>query len=254
MLIVAAMPIKERLELLQRLGEFASISALAREAGISEGAMRQHIRRDSIPYGKAQSYVRASGTDTSAEWLMTGRGAPPTRLLPADMRGQTNIVLLRGQGAARVQAGPIDHKLVTGEVEAGVSKERSPEADFPVYGTTELGGSMVELSAQPAFHADRPSWSKSSADFSYFVSADGMAPAINRGDRVEVNTMIPPLPGNLVVLVSGTREDGWKTLIRELVSITDKQWKVKQYRPDKVETYERAEWHTAYKIGGIVKA
>jgi hypothetical protein len=249
------MPVKDRLELITRLGGFASVSALAREANISEGAMRQHARRDSLPYQKAQSYVRASGTDATPEWLMSGRGAAPTGLLPRDMRASNKIVLLEGRSGGRLtRPAPIDHAKVAGEVEAGVSKERPPEADFPVYGTTELGGSVVELSAQPAFHADRPSWSKSASDFSYFVSTDGMFPAINRGDRVEVNALIPPLPGNLVVLISGTREDGWRAIIRELVSLSDKQWRVKQYRPEKVETFERAEWHTAYKVGGIVKA
>lgn len=249
------MPVKDRLQLLSRLGDFASVSALAREASVSEGAMRQHVRRDSVPYSKAKAYVMASATNTTPEWLMTGRGAPPTQKLPPDMRPSNKVVLLGTHSGGKVpRQTPIEHAMITGDVEGGVSKDRAPAADFPVFGTTELGGSVVELSVKPSFLADRPAWSKSVHDFSYFVAGDHMGPHPGRGDRIEVNTVIPPVPGNLVVLISGERETGWKAMLRELVAITDKQWKVKQYRPAKEETFDRAEWHTAYKVGGIIKA
>lgn len=251
------MSVKQRLEQLARAAGLANPSALARHAGISEGAMRQHISRDRIPHQRAIEYADACpGTGTTVEWLMFGKGAPPTKAIPGGTTGSgSKIVLLQTAQqrnlASRPQS-PIGLEKVTGDVTDGKVVAPMP-TDFPVYGAVDLGGGVVSLSQEPEYFVGRPNWSKSAKDFSYFVATNSMGPHPARGDRIEVNTVVPPVEGDLVVLISGERGQDWKVALRELVAITDKHWRVRQYHPDKTDNFERDLWHTCLKVSGIHK-
>lgn len=245
------MPVKDRLETLARLGGFANVSALARHAVVTEGAMRQHIARDKMPYGKARQYVDAcDGVQATPEWLMTGKGAPPERIA---ISGSDKIVLLENRTTRNLPPRPNGLRNITGDLSDGKAVSRVMDTDFPVYGAVDSGGGVVALSAEPDFKVERPAWSKSAKDFSYFVQTDAMGPHPGRGDRVEINTSVPANPGDLVVLISGERPENWRAMLRELVKIDDGHWRVKQYNPDKSENFSRDTWHTAYKVSGIHK-
>ena len=247
--------VKDRLEHLARMGGFANVSALARRAGISEGAMRQHISRGKIPHHRAVQYVDACpGTGATTDWLMHGKGAQPVRSLGGATGSDSKIVLLENHPKGTVSAArPNGLKTITGDISGGSAISRSMVQDLPVYGAADAGGGVVSLSQEPDFHVDRPTWSKSAQDFSFFVLTDALGPHPGRGDRVEVNTTIPPVAGDLVVLISGDREKDWKAVLRELVTWTDSHWRMKQYRPEKVDNFDRATWHTAFKVSGIHK-
>lgn len=248
--------VKDRLDHLAKVGGFANVSALARRAEITEGAMRQHISRGKIPHHRAVQYVDACpGTGATAEWLMTGKGQLPVRSLGvATTASGARIELLENHRRGTVSAArPIALKSVTGDISGGSPISRGMVADLPVYGASDAGGGVVSLSQEPDFHVDRPTWSKSAQDFSFFVLTDAVGPHPGRGDRVELNTTIPAVAGDLVALISGDREKDWKAVLRELVSWTDGHWRVKQYHPEKLENFDRAVWHSALKVSGIHK-
>lgn len=245
------MSVKQRLEHLARLGGFANPSALARHAMITEGAMRQHIARDKMPYARAKQYIDAcEGVRATTDWLMFDKGPAPERI---SISGSDKIVLLGNHAQRNLPFRPNGLRNVTGDISDGKAVSRVMETDFPVYGAVDSGGGVVALSAEPDFKVERPAWSKSARDFSYFVQTDAMGPHPGRGDRVEINTSVPPNPGDLVVLISGERPENWRAALRELVKIEDGHWRAKQYNPDKTDNFSKEIWHTAYKVSGIHK-
>lgn len=73
------------MELLAQYTKLGNVTALAREAGIKEGAASKHKSRNSIPGGPALLYqetARKFGVDASYEWITTGRGPAPQRPSP----------------------------------------------------------------------------------------------------------------------------------------------------------------------------
>lgn len=251
------MTVKDRLTQLARAAGLANPSALARSAGISEGAMRQHIARDRIPHERATDYVDACpGTGATVEWLRFGKGAPPTRAVGGTTSGGGKIVLLQTNPKGNLASRPSSSnglEKVTGDVTDGRVVVAPTLTDFPVYASVDVGGGVVSLSQDPEYFIARPTWSKSAKDFSFLVWTNVMGPHPGRGDRVEVSTTEPPIEGDLVVAVAGERGRDWKVLLRELVSFTDRHWRLKQYTPEKVDNFERDVWHTCLKVKGINK-
>lgn len=66
--------IGERLALAIRV-RFASIAEFARASGISEGLVRQHIHRATVPAKHITTYVRF--LKVTPEWLLDGKGVGP---------------------------------------------------------------------------------------------------------------------------------------------------------------------------------
>lgn len=68
----------DRLRALQEAAGYESLSEFARQAGVSETSMRQHIARNSIPKAAGVLYWKAGRkTGASLEWLLEGSGPAP---------------------------------------------------------------------------------------------------------------------------------------------------------------------------------
>lgn len=236
--------VRERLEMLQRMAGYKTLADFARAAGINDATMRQHIARESVPYAKAQQYaqtVAKRGVAVTPEWIMTGRG-------PAPITGASYAEMHATVGNS--------HNMITGSGGdvTNVTPARYQTGNILFFEAAELSGGFMNLAwGRPIQIPGRPEWSTSANDFACYVNTDLMYPALERGDRILVNTVSPPTVGDLIVLLQGEGPDGRKMAIRRLLDIGDSAWRVEQINPRKTDSFDRAVWSTVYRIQGIRK-
>lgn len=244
MAIMFDMTVKDRLTELAQAAGYKNPSELARLAGVTEGAMRQHINRDRIPEDAGQKYAYACrDTGVTPEWVRFGKGEPPVSVLLPVRSAKKVQTEIRTNGRFGVVTGDVDDPRAA----------RSPQVrDLPVYQATDIGGGIVSISPEPIDFGVRPEFATPKESFTLNVVTDLMANAAMRGDRIQVSPLHPARDGDLVLLLSGPPEDR-KGIFRELVKVTDTHWKVKQYNPPKEETFDRKTWPDAYKVESVQK-
>lgn len=90
------------------------------------------------------------------------------------------------------------------------------------------------------------------APYRVTVSDNSMAPAIRKGDQLDVDPAMPIVPGRCFVFTQTGKEE--RPFIAELVSATDAEWTVRQYRHGKPARLSRQEWPAAHRVFRVMFA
>lgn len=165
----------ERLRALSEAAGYESLAEFARDAGVADGTMRQHINRNSIPKDAGALYVRrASKTGVSLEWLLTGRGKAPKGVEDNDRPAVTK----RG----RANAATVDIP----ELEVHAMAGQGADGQFEI---NEIDTSQAMVGQysfpQPGFRQNFGS--ESAGVIIAEVAGDSMSPTLPPGTKVMVN-------------------------------------------------------------------
>lgn len=234
------MTVRQRLERIAKLANLPNLAELARKAGVGEGAMRQHVARDSVNQENAEKYA-AVVRDPSITPFWVRKGNEKHTILTGRY-AETNTT----------NRDSLPHS-VSGEGTDLQPARWTGRRDLPGYGSVEGPGGVMALSAEPEYWTGRPEWAYHRDDFSIVAKTDIMAKAVRRGDRILVSNISAPGPGDLVLLIQGERKVSWQVAIRELVEVLEGTWRCLQLNPEKTENFPKAIWHTCMKIEGVRK-
>lgn len=126
---------------------------------------------------------------------------------------------------------------------------------IPVYGAAQGGAGIMLLESDPIEYTPRPGTLLNVRDaFAVYVVNDSMSPAFDPGDRCHIHPSRPPAPGQYVLLVKTDGNNNRHALIKRLIKITTKVWRVEQFNPAKQFDLPRAEWQQAFLILGSDRA
>lgn len=215
----------------------ASQSALAKQLGITQSAVNQWIAKDKAPkldrLEALAQYLRIN-----AVWLLTGRGA-----MADDLPG--------GAGA--------EAPLHAGERRADMAFVPPPRGvglrDLPVYSAAEGGDGVMILDSDPIEYMERPTELREvKGAYAVYVVNDSMFPAYEPGDKVHVHPGKPIAPGKDVLFVREEKDGTRHALVKRLVRVSERSWKVRQFNPDQIFELPRRIWQRAYRIVGSTRA
>lgn len=236
--------IGERLSQAIRDGGFASIADFARNVGMKEGLIRQHIHRSAIPSKYVTTYTTA--LKVTPEWLLDGIGTrDPTS-------GSATFLSTMFQRARRpTKAADSGRSREAGTVIADPPIATVGERDLPVYGSAQ-GGKGMTVDPHPLEWVKRPAPLMSvSKGFAVYVVGDSMSPAYEQGDMVFVHPGLPLNRGDDALLVNMAGADGeWSAIVKRVIGWSDKFWKLQQFNPRRDFDEPRAAFPQAYRIVG----
>lgn len=218
----------------------SSQSAVAKHFGITQSAVNQWIAKDKAPkIERIEALAQFLKVDVG--WLLTGRGAAPgaEALTPGD----------QSTGAGKTDAG------YKSEVVFAPNQRGSNLRDLPVYGAAEGGDGVMILDNDPIEYMQRPvELQEVKGAYAVYVVNDSMFPAYEPGDKVHVHPGKPVAPGKDVLFVREEKDGTRHALIKRLVRVSDKSWKVRQFNPDQTFDLPRRIWQRAYRIVGSTRA
>jgi len=214
----------------------SSQSAVAKHFGITQSAVNQWIAKDKAPrIERIEALARL--LNIHAMWLLTGRG------LIADDLPDPSTTLSKTSPAYK------------SEVVFAPNQRGSNLRDLPVYGAAEGGDGVMILDSDPIEYMDRPSGLQEvKGAYAVYVVNDSMFPAYEPGDKVHVHPGKPVVPGKDVLFVREEKDGTRHALIKRLVRVSDKSWKVRQFNPDSTFELSRKIWQRAYRIVGSTRA
>lgn len=127
--------------------------------------------------------------------------------------------------------------------------------DLPVYGSAEGGDGVMILDNEPIEFKDRPAnLAGVRGAFSVYIVNDSMAPAFEAGDQANIHPGKPVRPGKDALFISKDANGNEHVLLKRLVKVTDKAWKVQQHNPPKTFDLPRNVWQRALRVVGCDKA
>ncbi len=215
----------------------ASQSALAKHLGITQSAVNQWIARDKAPKLDRLEAL-AQYLSISAVWLLTGRGA-----MADDLPGVAAADAPRPAEERRA-----DMAFVP--LPRGVGLR-----DLPVYGAAEGGDGVMILDSDPIEYMERPTELREvKGGYAVYVVNDSMFPAYEPGDKVHVHPGKPIAPGKDVLFVREEKDGTRHALIKRLMRVSERSWKVRQFNPDQSFELPRRIWQRAYRIVGSTRA
>ncbi len=217
----------------------ASQSAVAKHFGISQSAVNQWVMQDKAPrIERIEALARLLEID--AMWLLTGAG---TMAADTAMGGRLSPDLSKTSPGYKSDA-----------VFAPPSRGSSLR-DLPVYGAAEGGDGVMVLDNDPIEYMERPvELREVKGAYAVYVVNDSMFPAYEPGDKVHVHPGRPVVPGKDVLFVREEKDGTRHALIKRLVRVSDKAWKVRQFNPDHTFDLPRKIWQRAYRIMGSTRA
>lgn len=125
--------------------------------------------------------------------------------------------------------------------------------DIPVWASAQAGddGAMV-LTSEPIDYIRRSERMQGVKNpFAFYVIGTSMSPAIEHGDQVVVNPVLPVRPGVDCVFI---HEDGNGTmlaLVKRLLRSNADHWRVRQFNPPKDYDLPKTKWTRAYVVPEI---
>jgi phage repressor protein C with HTH and peptisase S24 domain len=217
----------------------ASQSAVAKHLGITQSAVNQWIAKDKAPkldrLEALAQYLRLN-----AIWLLTGRGAMADDLQNA--------------GNPSTEDARIADERRSDMLFAGVSRDGGLR-DLPVYSAAEGGDGVMILDSDPIEYMERPTELRDvKGGYAVYVVNDSMFPAYEPGDKVHVHPGKPIAPGKDVLFVREEKDGTRHALIKRLVRVSERAWKVRQFNPDQTFELPRRIWQRAYRIVGSTRA
>ena len=124
------------------------------------------------------------------------------------------------------------------------------KADVPVWASAQAGsdGALV-LTSEPIDYIKRSERMMGVRNpFAFFVIGNSMSPAIEHGDQVVVNPVVPPKPGADCVFVNDDGNGTMRALVKRLLRSTGDHWKVRQFNPPRDFDLPKKKWARALVI------
>jgi phage repressor protein C with HTH and peptisase S24 domain len=219
----------------------SSQSAVAKHFGITQSAVNQWIAKDKAPRSeRLAALARLLGIELP--WLLSGEGRMASDL-PAESAGALSPDLSI--------TSPVHKSEVVFAGPRGGSRVR----DLPVYGAAEGGDGVMILDSDPIEYVERtPELQEVKGAYAVYVLNDSMFPAYEPGDKVHIHPGKPIAPGKDVLFMREEKDGTRHALIKRLVRVSDKSWKVRQFNPDHTFELPRKIWQRAYRIVGSTRA
>jgi phage repressor protein C with HTH and peptisase S24 domain len=214
-------------------------SAVAKHFGITQSAVNQWIAKDKAPrVERLEALARLLRINIA--WLLTGQGKAADDL---------DVISEPSTGLS------IDTPPYKSEVVFAGSRRGSTVRDLPVYGAAEGGGGVMILDNDPIEYVERPvELADVKGAYAVYVVNDSMFPAYEPGDKVHVHPGKPIAPGKDVLFMREEKDGTRHALIKRLVRVSEKSWKVRQFNPDSTFELSRKIWQRAYRIVGSTRA
>lgn len=248
------------------------LSAWAREADVSEGAVRNFIagRSRSLSTTTLQALARvinvhpweligdmaagggrySQGGGSSERPAGLGEDGPviPDHIKKGGRSGLRRQRQPDEAGKVRATAG----SAVAGGLAAAAGAASASGREFPVY-FAELDGNGPNLlpASEPDEWIARPEpLANVRQGYGLYMVGDSMEPAFEQGDILLVNPR-RPVQRNTDILLEREGEDGRKEgLVRRLLGWSNTHWTVLQYKPRLEEHLSREEWPQACLVVG----
>jgi phage repressor protein C with HTH and peptisase S24 domain len=132
--------------------------------------------------------------------------------------------------------------------------QRLPEAggrpDVPVWASAEAGqdGAMV-LVNDPIDYIRRSERMQGVKNpFAFYVIGASMSPAIEHGDQVVVNPVVPVRPGADCVFIQEDENGTMLALVKRLLRVSADHWRVRQFNPPRDFDLPKKKWGRALVI------
>jgi phage repressor protein C with HTH and peptisase S24 domain len=134
------------------------------------------------------------------------------------------------------------------------SIQRLPETgarpDVPVWASAEAGqdGAMV-LVNDPIDYIRRSERMQGVKNpFAFYVIGGSMSPAIEHGDQVVVNPVVPVRPGADCVFIQEDENGTMLALVKRLLRVSPDHWRVRQFNPPRDFDLPKKKWGRALVI------
>lgn len=166
---------------------------------------------------------------TNVDWLLERKGHPPL-------------------AAPNVSTPPT--KLIPG-------KELVGQKDMPVYAAAMGGDGHLIVTFDAIDYFKRPAVLQNvKGGYGILVKGDSMVPAYREGDTALVNPHLPPSRDTDVVLYHNPPKERGEAqaIIKRLVGMNDRDWKLEQYRPAREFTESRIDWAVCHRVVGKYNA
>ncbi len=127
--------------------------------------------------------------------------------------------------------------------------------DLPIYGAAEGGDGSMILDNEPIEYADRPpNLFGVRGAYGVYVVNESMAPAYEQGDKIHIHPGRPLKPGKDTLFIAETDDGTRHALVKRLLRVTDRAWKVQQFNPAKTFDLPKSKWQRAFRIVGSERA
>lgn len=123
--------------------------------------------------------------------------------------------------------------------------------DLPVYAGAEGGPTGLQVTPDPIDWVPRPRPLRNVPKaFAVYVIGDSMEPAYRHGDMVFVHPALPALRGDDVLLTKQGGDRELVAMIKHLVGWSDRDWKLKQFNPEREFQVSKSEWPQVHVVVG----
>ena len=145
----------------------------------------------------------------------------------------------------RLEGQPAQFRVVPGSDLVG-------DRDFPIYAATQGGEGHLIVTNDPIQFVRRPIIVDGVKNaYGLLVTGESMVPLYEPGDFALVNPHLPPERDTNVILYAHDPATGEaEAMIKRLVGISDKSWKLKQFNPEKVFSEHKADWPICHRVVG----
>lgn len=191
--------------------------------GVTAQAVSSWVSGRSRPGPKTQQLLK-SKYNVDLNWLLTGNGDEPSN----------------------------DHELHVASTPAIQRVETSLGArDLPIYAAAEGGDGDLVVSTEVIELVPRPWYLKEVKDgFGVIITGESMVPAYEPGDMAIVNPRLPYMRGKIHIFTAESENSHFKATIKRLVSVTETDWVVEQFNPQKTFNLPKSIWTHAKRVVG----
>lgn len=158
---------------------------------------------------------------------------------PASDRAASLTAAMAGPGGSRIPSQPIQRLA-----------ESNSRPDVPVWASAEAGqdGAMV-LVNDPIDYIRRSERMQGVKNpFAFYVIGASMSPAIEHGDQVVVNPVVPVRPGADCVFIQEDENGSMLALVKRLLRVSTDHWRVRQFNPPRDFDLPKKKWGRALVI------
>lgn len=166
--------------------------------------------------------------NTSVDWLIERKGQPPLAVQVKSYR----------EGAKS--------RIIPGEELVGAK-------DMPVYAAAMGGDGHMIITFDAIDYVKRPAVLQNvKGGYGILVRGESMIPAYWPGDTALVNPNLPPYRDTDVILYhTPPKEHGEaQAIIKRLIGINDREWKLEQWRPHREFSESRVDWPICHQVVG----
>jgi transcriptional regulator with XRE-family HTH domain len=124
--------------------------------------------------------------------------------------------------------------------------------DLPVYAATQGGHGHMIISFDPVDYVKRPIDLESvRGAYAILITGGSMEKAYREGDMALVNPLLGPARDEVHVFYDHDPEQATaESIIKNLISWTDRKWKLEQFNPMKKYDVDRVDWPICHRVTG----